>query len=56
MNTFELLNDRQKNVANALNEWRDAGGPVEDVVLTIQQMILRDMRDVFKGFGTEDKQ
>jgi len=46
-----LLNDKQIDVANALNEWRDAGGPIEDVVLSIQKMVLDDMRYVFADFS-----
>ena len=49
-----LLDERQSDVASALIEWRDAGGPVEDVVLTIQRMILADMRKVFTSFGTDE--
>lgn len=51
MDNRELLNDKQKDIADALVEWRDAGGSVELVVLAIQRMIIADMRDVFGDFG-----
>ena len=46
----DLLTPKQRDVANDLTEWRDAGGPVEVVVLSIQRMILEDMRYV-QGIG-----
>ena len=33
----------QRSLADALTEWRSAGGPVEDVVLAIQRLSLSDM-------------
>ena len=46
MSEINFLNKRQTAVAQALIEWRDAGGPVENVVLSIQQMVIGDMKYV----------
>ncbi len=53
MSDENVLDERQREVAKALIEWRDAGGPVEEIVLTIQRMILYDMRKVFGSFGAD---
>ena len=46
MSDTGLLNEHQRAVANALTEWRDAGASVEDVVFTIEQMFINDMKKV----------
>ena len=55
MSNNDMLSDLQRDVANDLIEWKDSGAPVEAIVLSIQRMILADMRHVFANFNGEPK-